>query len=42
MAKIEAGGAPVLVIAEGLLMYLSEQTSKRCFLGLRDRFGDVT
>jgi O-methyltransferase involved in polyketide biosynthesis len=42
MDKIEAGGAPVLVIAEGLLMYLSEPDVKALFLGLRDRFGDVT
>lgn len=41
MDKIECGRNPVLVIAEGLLMYLHEQDIKLLFIKMRDKFKDV-
>lgn len=41
MKSVEAKGEPVLVIAEGLLMYLSEQEVKDLTIRLRDRFKTV-
>jgi O-methyltransferase involved in polyketide biosynthesis len=35
---IEASSAPVLILAEGLLMYLHEQEVRRLIIALRDRF----
>ncbi len=40
--KIEAHNRPVLVIAEGLLMYLTEQDIQTLLLKLRDKFKEVT
>ncbi len=42
MDSVEQNGKPVLVIAEGLMMYLSEQDVRTLFLKLRDVFRDVT
>ncbi|NLI54727.1 MAG: class I SAM-dependent methyltransferase [Clostridiales bacterium] len=42
MDQVERNGRPLLVIAEGLLMYLSPQEVETLFLKLRDRFEDVT
>lgn len=41
MDRVECADPPVLILAEGLLMYLSEQDVKALFLKLRDRFGDA-
>ncbi len=38
MSQVEAGEQPVLVIAEGLLMYLGEAQVKDLLLGLRETF----
>lgn len=38
MGAVEAAGKPLLVIAEGLLMYLDEDSVQRLVLGLRDAF----
>lgn len=38
MAQVEAAGRPVLVIAEGLLMYLDEAQVKALFVKLRETF----
>lgn len=38
MDKVSAAGRPVLVIAEGLLMYLEEAEVRRLFLRLREAF----
>lgn len=38
MAMVKAAGRPVLVVAEGLLMYLSEPDVKRLLLRLREVF----
>ncbi len=38
MDQVRAAGRPVLVIAEGLLMYLDEEEVKRLFLALRAAF----
>jgi len=40
--SVEYSNEPVLIIAEGLLMYLSEQDIKLLFLKMRDRFKDST
>ena len=40
--KVECLGGPVLVIAEGLLMYLGEEDVKTLLIKLRDRFKAVT
>jgi O-methyltransferase involved in polyketide biosynthesis len=40
--SVECNNSPVLVIAEGLLMYLCEPDIKRLFLTMRDRFPDTT
>ena len=42
MDKVEFSSLPVLVIAEGLLMYLSEQNVQTLLLKMRDKFGDAT
>lgn len=42
MKQVGESGQPVLVLAEGLLMYLSEQDVQSLFLRLRDTFRDVT
>lgn len=42
MDSVECNNSPVLIIAEGLLMYLSEQSIKTLFLKTRDKFKDVT
>lgn len=42
MERVETDEKPVLVIAEGLLMYLSGEDVQSLFLKLRDTFGDVT
>jgi len=42
MERVDVRGRPVLVIAEGLLMYLSEADVKSLFCRLRDAFQDVT
>lgn len=42
MDAVETDGKPLLVIAEGLLMYLSGQEVQTLFLKLRDAFSDVT
>ncbi len=42
MDRVECNNNPVLIIAEGLLMYLSEQDVKSLFLKMRDKFKDVT
>jgi O-methyltransferase involved in polyketide biosynthesis len=38
MAQVKPAGRPVLVVAEGLLMYLPEAEVKRLFLQLRQEF----
>jgi O-methyltransferase involved in polyketide biosynthesis len=38
LERLEASGAPVLILAEGLLMYLREEEVRRLILALRDRF----
>jgi len=38
MEQVNAGGRPVLVVAEGLMMYLSEADVKRLFIQLRQAF----
>ncbi|MEA4816388.1 MAG: class I SAM-dependent methyltransferase [Lachnospiraceae bacterium] len=40
--RVECNCRPVLVIAEGLLMYLNEQDIKLLFINLRDSFKNVT
>ncbi len=40
--RIETNGKPVLVIAEGLLMYLSETDVQTLFCKMRDAFSDAT
>lgn len=42
MDAIEQNGRPLLVIAEGLLMYLSEEEVQTLVLKMRDRFIDTT
>jgi len=42
MDQVEDSHHPVLIIAEGLLMYLNEQEVRSLFLKLRDKFKDVT
>ncbi len=42
MDSVEYNDSPVLIIAEGLLMYLSEQAIKTLFSKMRDKFQDVT
>lgn len=42
LREVEQNGKPVLVIAEGLLMYLSEQDVQTLFLKLRDTFRNAT
>ena len=42
MDHVECNHHPVLIIAEGLLMYLNEQDVKSLFLKLRDKFENVT
>ncbi len=42
MEQVERNGKPLLVIAEGLLMYLTDQEVKTLFVKLRDVFSDVT
>lgn len=39
MARIEAAGQPVLVMAEGLMMYLDEADVRQLLLRLRETFG---
>ncbi|WP_313162884.1 class I SAM-dependent methyltransferase [Sedimentibacter sp.] len=41
MDKIELNNKTVLVIAEGLLMYLHEQDIKLLFIKMRDKFKDI-
>lgn len=41
MDKIECSSKPVLVIAEGLLMYLHEQDIKLLLVKMRDKFKDI-
>lgn len=38
MERVEAGGKPVIVIAEGLMMYLHEEEVKELLLGLHEHF----
>ncbi len=42
MDGIETGGYPLLVVAEGLFMYLTEADIKTLLLKMRDKFKDVT
>ncbi|MDD4311413.1 MAG: class I SAM-dependent methyltransferase, partial [Eubacteriales bacterium] len=42
MESIEQNGKPLLVVAEGLLMYLRPEEVQMLFLKMRDRFTDVT
>lgn len=42
MDRVECDHRPVLIIAEGLMMYLSEQDVKSLFLKLRDKFENAT
>jgi O-methyltransferase involved in polyketide biosynthesis len=42
MERVESGGKPLLVIAEGLLMYLTDLEVQTLFVKLRDAFADVT
>jgi len=42
MDSVERNGSPLLVIAEGLLMYLTENEVRTLFTKLRDAFSDVT
>lgn len=42
MESIEQNGKPLLVVAEGLLMYLNPEEVQTLFLKMRDRFSDVT
>jgi len=42
MDTIEQNGKPLLVVAEGLLMYLNPEEVQTLFLKMRDRFMDVT
>ena len=42
MDEVDGGGYPLLVIAEGLFMYLTEEDIKELLLNMRDRFKDVT
>ncbi len=42
LEQVETNGKPVLVIAEGLLMYLSEADVKTLFCKMRDTFSDST
>ena len=42
MDNVEYNNCPVLIIAEGLLMYLSEQAIKTLCSKMRDKFKDVT
>jgi len=41
MNQIDYTGEPVLIIAEGLLMYLSENQVKKLFVSLKDKFYDA-
>jgi O-methyltransferase involved in polyketide biosynthesis len=42
MEKIETHNRPILVIAEGLLMYLNEQDIQALFVKMRDKFKEAT
>jgi O-methyltransferase involved in polyketide biosynthesis len=41
MDNVECDGSPVLIIAEGLLMYLNENDIRALFLKMRDKFRDA-
>ena len=40
--EVDTGGYPLLVVAEGLFMYLTEDDIKELLLKMRDKFKDVT
>jgi len=42
LAEVETDGRPVLVLAEGLMMYLSEAEAAGLIAAMKRRFGDVT
>jgi O-methyltransferase involved in polyketide biosynthesis len=42
MSSVESNNRPVLIIAEGLLMYLGEQDIQTLLLKMRDEFKDAT
>jgi len=42
MERVDTNGKPVLVIAEGLLMYLSEDEVRALFCKMRDAFSEAT